>query len=158
VLSWLVEYALALALWFVFAGKLEWHELLVGGVAAAIAATASHLVLGEHIALFTAKPKWLVQAIRIPGSVVADTWLITKILIRPLFGGEPAESRLSCAPFDGGGDDPESATRRALAIAYTTISPAVIVLGFDRERGLVVYHELAQGKVPEVTRRLGERT
>lgn len=157
IVAWIVEYALALGLWFVFAGKLELNELWVGAIAAALAATASHLVRGEHIALFTAEPRWLAQVWRVPKSIVVDTYSILVVLARQLVLRRPAGSRLVAVAFRVGGHEPRSATRRALAVAYTTLTPGMVVLGLDRERGLLVYHELEPSEVPELTRRLGAR-
>ncbi|TMA33768.1 MAG: hypothetical protein E6J88_00480 [Deltaproteobacteria bacterium] len=72
-----------------------------------------------------------------------------------MFLGRSAESLFFSVPFDAGGDDDESAFRRALAVAYTSATPNSVVIGIDRKRGLLIYHQLRKSRIAEMTRRLG---
>ena len=74
-----------------------------------------------------------------------------------LFGRKPADSLLLAVPYEALGDDPGDAAKRALAIAYTTSTPNFIVLGIDKERGTLVFHQIERGPVLEVLKRLGAR-
>jgi hypothetical protein len=60
-------------------------------------------------------------------------------------------------PFEAGGDDEASAFRRALAIAWTTATPNFVIVGVDRRRGLLVYHQVRKSGIPEMTKKLGAR-
>jgi hypothetical protein len=80
------------------------------------------------------------------------------VLARQILLRDPAPSLFYSVPFDAGGDDDESSFRRALAIAWTTATPNFVVVGIDRERGLLVYHQIRRSDVPEMTKRLGVRS
>jgi hypothetical protein len=80
-----------------------------------------------------------------------------QVLARQIFLGKPADSLFHSVRFEVGGDDDESAFRRALAIAYTTATPNFVIVDIDRERGLLVYHQIKQSRIPEMTRQLGAR-
>jgi hypothetical protein len=60
-------------------------------------------------------------------------------------------------PFDSGGDDPESAARRALAIMYTTIPPNFVVVGIDRKKNLMLVHQVSPTPTPLIAKRLGAK-
>lgn len=47
--------------------------------------------------------------------------------------------------------------RRALAIGYSTMTPNMIVIGIDHERGRMLYHQLERSPIAEMTRKLGAR-
>ena len=60
--------------------------------------------------------------------------------------------------FDPGGSDPESAARRALAIAYTTIPPNFVVLGIDLDKRVMLVHQVSESETPTMTRNLGAKS
>src|SRR2546422_509849 len=125
-LFWAVSFALSSGAWILFVGKIGWNELLAGGTASALAATAAHIVWAQHVAGFRGNLGWLLQMWRLPIYAVTGTGEIFAVLFRQLLGGKPAASLILAVPFDIGGDDDESAARRALAIAYTTSTPNFI--------------------------------
>ena len=156
-LAWLVQFAIAFALWHLYVGKLQPDEALFAAGGAAIAATASKIVFEKHIAPLRAQWRHVAEIWRMPKELVTGGWQITAVLLRQIFLREPAPSLFISVPFDAGGDDDESAFRRALAITYTTATPNSVVIGIDRERGLLVYHQVRKSPVPEMIRRLGAR-
>jgi hypothetical protein len=99
----------------------------------------------------------LAQIWRLPKYLVSGTWEVLLVLARQIFLRRPADSLTYGVSFEVGGDDDESAFRRALAIAYTTATPNFVILGIDRERGLLVYHQILKGPIPEMARRLGAK-
>jgi multisubunit Na+/H+ antiporter MnhE subunit len=156
-LFWAVSFALSLGAWTLFAGKIGWNELVAGGIASAIAATAARIVWAQHIAGFRGHLAWLLAMWRLPVYAVTGTWEIFAVLFLQLFGRKPAESLILAVPFDKGGDDDESAARRALAIAYTTSTPNFIVIGVDGKRGQLVYHQIKRSPILRITKDLGAR-
>ena len=52
--------------------------------------------------------------------------------------------RLGCS----GSQSDDAGARRALAIAYTTITPNFVVVGIDKERAQLVYHQIKQSPIP----------
>ncbi len=156
-LAWLVQFVIAFALWFLYVGKIEPDEALFGVAGAAIAAFAGQIVFEKHIAPLRAQWRAVAQAWRLPKELLVGTWQILAALARQIFLRKPAESLFFAVPFDPGGDDDESAFRRALAIALTCATPNSVVIGIDREHQRLVLHQLWKSPVSEMTRRLGAR-
>ncbi len=143
------------ALWLLLVVKLTPDELTVGAVCALIAGAATEAAWGEHLTSFAAQPRMFAQVWRLPWIVLADTWAIFVVLALHLLGRKEAASRLRTVRFDARSDDPHAAARRALAIALTTMTPQLVVIGIDADEGTLLYHQIRDGEVPEMTRRLG---
>lgn len=154
---WLAQWLVLTAFWLLFTWSLAPAELIFGVVSAAAAAAASHVVWREHLAPFSARPRWLAQVAGLARLVVVETGTIFKVLFRQVVLGEPAPSLVRAVRFDVGGDDPASGTRRALAIAFTTAAPNSIVIGVDRATGLMLFHQLEATDLPPMTLHLGAR-
>jgi hypothetical protein len=150
-------FALAFLSWFLFVGRLEVDELWAAIPACALSALATYVVWEQHIVGFTDRAGHFLEAWRLPGYMVMGTVEIFRVLLAQLFAGKSAASLVLAVPYEAVGDDPADAARRALAIAYTTSTPNFIVIGIDRERGTLVYHQIKRGPVLEVTKRLGAR-
>jgi multisubunit Na+/H+ antiporter MnhE subunit len=157
VLAWIVQFAIAFALWHLYVGKLAPDEALFGAVGAAIAAFASQIVFEKQIAPLRAQWRNVAEIWRMPKYLVAGGYEIVAVLFKQIFLRKPADSLFYSVPFDAGGDDDESAFRRALAISYTCATPNFVVIGIDREHGRLVYHQIQKSDVPEMTRKLGAR-
>jgi len=155
VLPWLAQFTVAFLLWFLYVGKLQPDEALFGVAGSALAAFASQIVFEKHIAPLRAQWRAVAQLWRLPKELVVGGWQIVAVLAEQVFSGRPAESLFFSVPFDAGGDDDESAFRRALAVAYTSATPNSVVIGIDRKRGLLIYHQLRKSRIAEMTRRLG---
>jgi len=157
VLPWLLVWAIFLLLWHVFEGKFALDILLYGVVACSITLLAARVVLKERLSPLRTQFRFLAQAWRLPKLIVTGTWEVLAVLARQIFLRKPADSLLYSVPFDAGDDDQDSAFRRALAIGYTTATPNFVIIGIDREKGLLVYHQIQKGPVPEMTKRLGAK-
>jgi multisubunit Na+/H+ antiporter MnhE subunit len=155
--EWLAHASFSFAAWLAFTGKASASELAAGAIAAAIAGTASLVVWSRNGATVRGASGWLLQAWRLPKYAVTGTWEILAAMAGHL-AGRPAPSLLLSAPFEVGGDDPLSRMRRALAVAYTTATPNFVVLGIDRERGLIWYHQLRRSPIPRMALNLGVRS
>lgn len=156
-LFWGPSFAVSLAAWFLFVGKLGWNELIAGTAGAIVTATAAQIVWAQHITGFRDNAGWVLQAWRLPKYMFTGTWEIFSVLYRQLAGGRPADSLLLAVPFDPGADDDASCARRALAVAYTTSTPNFVVVGVDRERRQLVFHQIKRSPVLEITKKLGAR-
>jgi multisubunit Na+/H+ antiporter MnhE subunit len=153
----LLLWAASFVLMLLYAGKIAADELIVAAVGSAVTATVSRVVLATHIAPFAAQWRAVAQIWRLPKYLVTGTWEVLAVLAAQIFLRKPAESLYHAVPFDVGADDDESAMRRALAIAYTTATPNFVILGIDREKGLLIYHQIRHSPIPEMTKKLGAR-
>jgi multisubunit Na+/H+ antiporter MnhE subunit len=154
---WLATFVFALCSWFVLVGKLGWDELIVAVVCAAIAASAGQLVWSQNAAAFRDHTGKFLQMWRLPKYMITGSWEIFSVLLRQLFGGKPAESLVLGVRYDPVSDDPSDAALRALAIAYTTSTPNFVVIGIDRPRRRLIFHQIKRSPVLPVTLKLGAR-
>jgi hypothetical protein len=146
---WLAWFLAGLGLWMLLVFKTELAEVVAGAVGAALAATGAELVRSRGYAPFGPKLGWWRGLARLPGEVIADTWLMARLLARHFLKGEPIEGRFRIVHFeDAGGDDPRSAARRALAKWFSSVSPNTYVLGFDERRDIAVVHQLVPTEHP----------
>lgn len=136
---WLVEAGILFGLWLLFVDQWQWHEVMVGAVAAALAATGTELVRGTDHPRFLPHWQWLAEAWRLPWKIVHDCGLLVRNLVR---GGD---GRLLSIPFEAGGTDARSAARRLLAVFYTTLPPNTVVIGIDRQKNQMLLHVLEDG-------------
>lgn len=147
-----------LGLWLLLVENFSAAELVVGAVCALVAALASVVAWGDHLIAFAANPRLLAQAWRLPGIAARDVVTILEVLALHLFTRRKAHSLLRVVPFDAGDqDDRDATTRRALAIAYSTMTPNCVVIGIDREKQTMLYHQLASRELSEMARKLGAR-
>jgi hypothetical protein len=155
-LFWFIYWALGFCVWLLFVNTTHIHELWMAGLSSAVAATACEAVRALPFADFRPRMSWLIQAWREPWYIVEGCasilWAFLKHLVKP----EP--SVLREVVFDAGGSDPESAARRALAIAYTTTPPNFVVLGIDLDKNTMLVHQVSQTETPTMTRNLGAKS
>ncbi len=156
-MTWVVVWLMQLGLWLLFVAKFSLDELLAGMAASAVATIAAAVFEALGLVKFRPILHSLIQAWRIPWYLLSGTGEIFHGLAKQLFTHAGAPSTLRAVPFDVGGDDPESAARRALAVTYTTITPNFIVLGIVAEQGLLLYHQILPGPVLTITKQLGAR-
>jgi multisubunit Na+/H+ antiporter MnhE subunit len=138
-----------LGLWALFGaievllvGKLDPQETPVGLAVGALAAFATVRALRAGGVPYRPRLRWLALVPRIALGVARDTLRVFGLLLRRLAGGPPPADRIVEIPFAGGGDDPESNARRALAIAAVSCAPNSVVLDVSRERGTMRVHYL----------------
>lgn len=130
------------ALEALFVGKVDAQETPVGFGAALVAAVVTVAALSAAGETYAPRLAWLALVPRVAWNVVRDTALVTVVLARAL-AGRPPDDRIVELPFAPGGDDPESAARRALAVAGISTSPNGIALDIDAERRVVRVHQLS---------------
>ncbi|HEY5676173.1 MAG TPA: hypothetical protein VIR81_05290 [Myxococcales bacterium] len=156
-LAWFLLWSLSFALMMLYAGKIAADEALFAAIGSAISASASKMVLQKRLAPLGGEWRCVAQIWRLPRYVVSGTWEVLAVLASQIFLRKPAPSLLYGVRFEAGGDDDRSALRRALAIAYTTATPNFVILGVDRERGLLVVHQIRKGPIPGMTVELGAK-
>jgi multisubunit Na+/H+ antiporter MnhE subunit len=149
---------LALALtvsWVIFAGSLQPLELVVGAAAAGLAMVALRSSELRSLARIIFVGRLFAQARHLPLDALRGTRDVVHVLFRQLAGREAAPSLLAASAYVAVGDSDFDATRRALAITLTTITPNVIVIDIDRARGLLLFHQLRESESSAMTLALG---
>ncbi len=149
VLAWVI---LMLGWWMMIVDVPSYAEALAGLAAAIIAALFVLAVRLHSGTRFRLRLGWLLWLRHIPLGVLHDSAVLLLVLWRRLVRQQPPQSAFRAVRFPTGGDDPESAARRAFATAATALAPNTYVIGFDRERGVALIHQLAPG-APEQARR-----
>jgi hypothetical protein len=89
-----------------------------------------------------ARAEWLAPVIGLPGQVAQDTVIVFAALWRRLARGEQPPSGFRVLPVRYGDDTAEGKTRRALLIGGRSIALNSIALGIDRDRDVMVIHQL----------------
>jgi hypothetical protein len=140
---WIAWYIPLVVLYLAFASTVEPHELLLGLVAAAVGATAQELVNAQDLVRFRLKPSWLVDLRRLPGEVLADSWLLAVVLWRRVARGQATTGGFRTVPFPVVQED-EAVTnaRRALVTMALSVAPNIYVVGIEGEDGVMLVHEL----------------
>jgi multisubunit Na+/H+ antiporter MnhE subunit len=141
---WVAWYVPLVLLWLLFVDTFAGQEVIVGLVAAAIAATAAELVRSQELVRFRLDPHWLRGLPGLPWQVLHDTWLLTVALWRHCTGS-PVRGVFRVVPFPSEADDDRSAARRALVTALVSVAPNTVVVGVEGAEGEMLVHQL----VPE---------
>lgn len=142
-------------LWWAFTASHKLHEMLVGLIATALTAAFFANVLRTETLNLELRARDLAQCWRLPKEILHDCWVLTVVLWKDLFGGQPAGSFYRACGFKTSRRDPLLIGRTALAVAYTTMSPNMLVIGVDPDQSLMLFHQLQRDKVSEMTRQLG---
>lgn len=123
-------------------GRFDAQETPVGVAIALLATllTASAVVVGD--VRYGFRLRWIRLAALVMRNVVRDTFVVYGVLFRRCTGGRISDAYVD-VPFDPGGDDATSATRRALATAGVSTSPNEIVVAIDPEQRTMRVHALA---------------
>jgi multisubunit Na+/H+ antiporter MnhE subunit len=129
-----------MALWLLLV-TVSVAEVVMGALAAAIAATAAEVVRAQELVRFDPDLRWLLRVRKLPRSILRDCWLLTVALVRHL-AGHPVNSGFRAIPFRSGGDDARAATRRALVVPAISVSPNTYVVGIDEDHDLMLVHQL----------------
>jgi multisubunit Na+/H+ antiporter MnhE subunit len=146
--SFVVWWVVLMSLWVLLDDSIALAELLAGAGAAALGAVLAELVQYQAATQFRMRVEWLVPALLLPSQVGRDLIIVSRALWRRLLHGEGPESAFRELPARFGDDSPEGVTRRALLVAGRSIAPNSFVLGLDRERGVMVVHQLVADEPP----------
>ena len=138
---WIAWYLPLVLLWLAFVDSFAAAEVVVGLVAAAVAATAAELVRSQDLVRFRLDLHWLRDVRQLPWQVLVDCWLLAVALWRHCTG-HPVRGVFRVVPFPGEADDARSAGRRALVTALVSMSPNTVVVGVEGGEGELLVHQL----------------
>lgn len=140
--------------WLAFIADLRPDDLYVGIPALILSLAFAFFAIRNMPIRFRPTLRDLVQVWRLPWYIISGLAEIAWVLVKDLVG-KRAESLFRAAPWDPRGDDGHDVALRALAVGYTTIAPNFIIVGIDRERGRMLFHQVSASSVPIMTQRLG---
>ena len=138
---WIAWYLPLVVLWLAFVDTLATGEVVLGLVAAAIAATAAEVVRDQDLVRFRLQVSWLRDLRLVPWQVLRDCWTLAVALWRHLTG-RPARGVFRALPFPAERDDARSAARRALVTGVVSLTPNTYVVGIEGDEGFVLVHQL----------------
>jgi multisubunit Na+/H+ antiporter MnhE subunit len=141
--AWLVWWVLLAALWLALVDTVVVPELVAGAVGAAIAATGAVIVRRQRRVLLRPRAAWAPSALRALARFGPDLVPLTTALWRRGVRRADERGRLVEVPYDAvADDDPEAAAHRVLTEAIGSFAPNTIVVDIDRDRRVVLVHEL----------------
>lgn len=140
--------------WLACVFTVRWHELLVGAGAVLLSVVSTLFVVRTLPLEFRPTPGEILQIWRVAGYVVIDLAQITYVLLLDL-AGRRAPSIFRSAPWGPAQNNGRDTAKRALAVAYTTVSPNCVVVGIDCGRHQILMHNLKRSPVPQMMRNLG---
>lgn len=140
--------------WVACVASFHLHELLLG--LPAVAASVAFAFFAIRRLPIRFRPSFLdvAQVVRLPLYVVVDLALVLWVLALDLLG-KRAPALFRSTTWRENWDNPHALARRTLAVAYTTVSPNCVVIGIDRKRRQILFHQLKAQPLSAMTRRLG---
>jgi hypothetical protein len=143
VIFWAVSWVLLTGLYILLVlDSVDMAELVTGGVAAAVGATAATTVRSQRLVAFRPRLRWALGLWWLPLQTIRDTGILIAVLWRRLVLRQPVGGSFRAVPFRAGGADPEAAARRAIAKGAGSVAPNTYILDVDREHELILAHQL----------------
>lgn len=140
--------------WTACVASFSAHELIIGIPATVLSAAFCLFVVHKLELRFRPGLADLAEIWRLPWYVTLDVAQVVWMLLLDL-AGQRAPSLFRSVPWRENQNSGRGTARRVLAIAYTTVSPNMIVVGIDCEHGQMLFHQVLATKVPRMTQRLG---
>lgn len=148
VLAWLVLWVGLFWLWLLLAGDWNVIEIVAAACAATVAATIGEIARTRAEVRARVPLRWVARAWNVPAMVVVDFGIVVWALARRL-AGRPVEGVFRVREFPAGGDDPVSVGVRVWVGLAATYSPNAYVVDVDKERQLVLVHDLVPNRKSE---------
>src|SRR5919197_1574711 len=100
---WLGWWLVLFGIWLAFVGIVAYTEAAVGAVAAALAATAMESVRSRALQSLLPEPRIASRALRVPRSVVVESWTVIRVLGAAMVQRRAPHGRLQSVPFEAPG-------------------------------------------------------
>jgi multisubunit Na+/H+ antiporter MnhE subunit len=145
---WVVWWVILMSFWVILDDSLALDELLAGAGAAALGASLAELAGHQSGTRLRVRIEWLARALRLPAQVARDTVIVFVALWQRLVHGQEPASGFREVPTRFGDATAEGKTRRALLVGGLSVAPNTFVLGIDKDRDVMVIHQLvaSEGK------------
>jgi multisubunit Na+/H+ antiporter MnhE subunit len=154
---WFAWWAVLVVVWLLLVDTVDAEELLVGAVAASVAATVAAAVHRRGYILFSPRVIWLREVPWIAWNVVRDCGLLADALWRKVVRRERVRGVTLRVPFHHGGDNGRDGARRALVNFAVSLTPNSYVVDIDPEGDSLLVHRLAPVALDRVLLREEER-
>jgi hypothetical protein len=141
-LGWLLRAVAYFGLWMWLVDNLHPDELVAGAVCSALAAGVSVKV--QRLRRVGVRPRvgMLRRAWRLGLDLFLDTGRLTVALFRAAVLRRRVRGHLRAGRYRATADSPQAAGSRALSEWLGSVGPNRYVVGIDRERELILVHEL----------------
>jgi multisubunit Na+/H+ antiporter MnhE subunit len=146
---WLAAWVASAAFWMVLTDSVRIEEMLAGAVVAALAATGVDVVRRQRVAAQAVRPRYALPVWRVLLGVVPDIGRLTRAAFAQVAQRRVGRGQVIALPFPHTGDDPDTRARLAAAVGLGSIAPNTIIIGVDRESGLLLAHQLEPTREPD---------
>ena len=140
--AWSLAWFSSAALYLLLIDTTSLPELYVGAGAAALAATGFELAREQDIAHLATRLAWLRRIYRPVASVPRDVALVCVAAVQQLAAPRRRRGAFRAVPFELAGEDELATGQRALAESLGSFAPNTIVVGVDRDREVILVHQL----------------
>jgi Na+/H+ ion antiporter subunit len=142
VLFVLLWWAALFGWWVVLTGTNSGLEEIAAAAAALLSALLALALRRLGLLRYRFEARWLAKALKVPFKIVREIGVVFWALALHMAGQRRLSGRYRAFEFPAGGDDPTSAGRRAVAAEADALSPNTFPVDIDRERQVVLRHEL----------------
>jgi len=142
VLAWSAAWISAGALYLLLIDTTDLPELILGAIAAAIAATGLELAREQRLVGETVRASWLKRLYRPFLKAPADILRVSVAALSQLAAPRSARGEFRALSFPNQPDQEREDGRRALAESFGSFAPNTIIIGVDPERELILAHQL----------------
>jgi multisubunit Na+/H+ antiporter MnhE subunit len=146
--AWVIWWVLLAALWLALVDTVVVPELVAGAVAAAIAATGAVIVRGQRRLLLRPRVAWIRSAGGPLRGTVTDLGPLARTLWQRGVRRRGGHGALVEVPYTAVGDDPDAAAHRVFTEALGSLAPNTLIVDVDRERRILLVHQLVPSDDP----------
>jgi multisubunit Na+/H+ antiporter MnhE subunit len=154
---WFGWWAALALVWLALVDTVRSDELIVGALAAAVAATVATAVLRRGYLRFSPRLTWLTETPYLVRDVLVDCFLLAGALWRRTVRRERVRGVTIRVPFLHGDDSGRDGARRALVNFAVSLTPNSYVVDIDPEGDSLLVHRLVPVPLDRVLRREQER-
>jgi multisubunit Na+/H+ antiporter MnhE subunit len=139
---WSAWWAALMVIWLLLVDTFDPEELIVGALAASVAASVAIAVHRRGYIRFWPRARWAREIPNLMQDVVVDTGLLAKALWQHVVQRRPVRGETIRVPFHHGDDNGRDGARRALVNFAVSLTPNSYVVDIDPEGDSLLVHRL----------------